>query len=162
MFCSESCLTLAYLEPCHIQNPSMFTTLAYFEAMIYSEPCLIQNSRHSKYRESLKYSLHRTMCNLVIFTTLVYSCPSVFIIWGILKALSNMYDGPFCTEPCITLAYTELCQISIKENLFRTMSNLSIFRTLAHWNTRHIHNTIKYLPWNIVFKICVTMTYSEP
>ena len=123
---------MAYLEPYHIQNPSIFRTLAYFETVAYSEPCTIPNSRHSKYRESLKYSLHRTLFNLVIFTTFVYSCPSILITRGILKVLLNMYDGPFCTEPCITLAYSEPCQISITENLFRTMSNLSIFRTLPY------------------------------
>ena len=31
--------------------------------MIHSKFKLIQNSRHSKYHESLKYNLHRTMYN---------------------------------------------------------------------------------------------------
>ena len=123
MLCSEPCVTLAYLEPCQIQIPSIFRTLTYLETVVYSEPCPIQNSRHLKYRKSLKYNLHRTLCNLVIFTTFVYSCPSILITRGIFKALSNMHDGLFCTEPCMTLAYSEPCQISITDNLFRTMSN---------------------------------------
>ena len=48
--------------------------------------------------------------------------------------LSNMYDGPFYSR---TLVYPELgtysepCQISTMENLFRTMYNPSILRSLA-------------------------------
>ena len=62
------------------------------------------------------------MCNLGIFTTLVYSSPSRLRAQGILRNLSNMYDGLFSTEPCVALvfseleAYSELCQIFIMEN----------------------------------------------
>ena len=43
----------------------------------------------------------------------------------ILKTLANMYDGPFSTEPCVTLAcleldvYSETCQISMMENFIQ-------------------------------------------
>ena len=73
--------------------------------MIRSKP---QDSRRPKYRESLKYNLHRTMCNLGIFTTLVYSSPSILRTQEKLRTQSNMYDEPFSTEPCVTLAYSEL------------------------------------------------------
>ena len=39
------------------------------------------------------------MSNLGIFTTLVNSCPGRLRVEGILKNLSNMYDGMFSTEP---------------------------------------------------------------
>ena len=57
-------------------------------------------------------SMLHTLCNLDIFTTLVYSSP-----WE-----PEEYDGPFSTEPYATLAYSELevdseaCQIYIMEN----------------------------------------------
>ena len=43
----------------------------------------------------------------------------------IIKTLSNMYDGQLSTEPCVTLAYSELktysepCQISIMEDFIQ-------------------------------------------
>ena len=76
-----------------------------------------ENSRHSNYCESLKYSLHRTLCNLGIFTAYIYSSPST------LRTQGN--DEPFPIEPCVTLAYSELeaysepCQISIMENFIQ-------------------------------------------
>ena len=30
------------------------------------------------------------------------------IIRGILQSLSKVYDGPFSTEPCVALAYSQL------------------------------------------------------
>ena len=62
------------------------------------------------------------MCNLGIFTTLVYSSPGRLRAQGILRNISNMYDGLFSTEPWVTLvfsdleAYSEPCQISMMEN----------------------------------------------
>ena len=123
--------TLIYLEPwhilkpCSIQNPVkyirwsiLFRTLKHsiFRLMIHSKPQHIQNSRHSKYCESLKYRLRRTMCNLGIFTTLVYSSSGRLRAKEILKNLSNMYDGLFSTEPCVTLIFRT-------QGIFRTLSN---------------------------------------
>ena len=77
----------------------------------------IQNSRHSRYCESLKYSLHRTLCNLDIFTTYAYS--------SLAYGEPEEYDGLFCMEPCVKLAYSELevyskpCQISVMENFIQ-------------------------------------------
>ena len=67
------------------------------------------------------------MCNLGIFMTLVYSSPGMLRDQGILRNLSNMYDGLFSTELCITLvfseleAYSEPCQISMMENFIHNL-----------------------------------------
>ena len=67
------------------------------------------------------------MCNLGIFMTLVYSSPGMLRDQGILRNLSNMYDGLFSTELCITLvfseleAYSEPCQISMMENFIHDL-----------------------------------------
>ena len=134
--------TLIYSEPWHIlkpwyiQNPVkyirwsiLFRTLKYskFRLLIHSKPYHIQNSRHSKYWESLKYSLHRTMCNLGIFTILVYSGPGVLRAEGIFRILSNMYDGLFSTELCVILVFSELgahskpYQISLMESFIHNL-----------------------------------------
>ena len=63
------------------------------------------------------------MCNFGIFPTLVYSSPGRLRAQGILRNLSNMYDGLFYTEPCVTRvfseldAYSEPCQIFMMENV---------------------------------------------
>ena len=58
------------------------------------------------------------MCNLGIFTTLVYSSPGRLRAQGILRNLSNMYDGLFSTEPCITLVFSELDAYSEQSQIF--------------------------------------------
>ena len=61
------------------------------------------------------------MFNLDIFTTLAYLSPNILRAQGKLRNLSNIYDGLFSTEPCVTLVcpelkvYSGLCQISIME-----------------------------------------------
>ena len=63
------------------------------------------------------------MCNLDIFMTLVYSSPGRLIIGN----LSNMYDGLFSTEPCVTLVFSELevysepCQMFMMENFIHNL-----------------------------------------
>ena len=134
--------TLIYSEPWHIlkpwyiQNPVkyirwsiLFRTLKYsiFRLLIYSKPEHIQNSKHSKYWKSLKYSSRRTMCNLGIFTTLVYSSPGRLKAQWIIRNLSDMYGRLFSTEPCVTLvfsepeAYSEPCQIFTMENFIQNL-----------------------------------------
>ena len=121
---------------------------------IYSDPCQIYTMKYLKYRESLKYSLHGTLYDLGIFTTLVHSSPSILRTQGILRALSNTYHGLFSIsfifrtggilrslsdicggefyfEQCVTLAYLELWHIQ---------------------NPRYIQNTVKNPSWNILFK----------
>ena len=67
------------------------------------------------------------MCNLGVFTTLVYSSPSTLRAQGTLRNLSNIYDGLFSAEPCATLVYSELeanskpFQISIMENFIHNL-----------------------------------------
>ena len=51
------------------------------------------------------------MRNLGIFRTLVYSSPGRLRAQGILRNLSNIYDGLFSKEPCVFSeleAYPEL------------------------------------------------------
>ena len=119
-----------------IQNPVkyiwwsiLFRTLKYsiFRLLIHSKPSDIWNSRHSKYWESLKYCLRRTICNLGIYTTLVYSSPGTLRAQWIIWNLSNMCDGLFSTELCVTLvfseleAYSEPCEIFMMENFIHNL-----------------------------------------
>ena len=123
-------------QPRHIYDEKFYSepfNCNIFRLLIHSKPQHIQNSRHSRYRVSLKYSLLRTECNLGIFTTLAYLSPSVMRTRRILKTLSNMYDGVFSIEPYITLAYSELqaysepCRVSVMENFIQSME-------LVSWN----------------------------
>ena len=101
VFYSESFVTTTYLDPWHIQNLSIFRTQDIW------------------YRESLKYSLHKTLCNLdiIIFYTLYIQA---LAYWQ-----PEEYDGPFSMEHCVTLAYSELesysepSQISIMKNFIQ-------------------------------------------
>ena len=58
------------------------------------------------------------MCNLGIFTAMYIQA----LAQGILRNLSNMYDGLFSTKPFVKLvfselqAYSEPCQIFMMEN----------------------------------------------
>ena len=78
---------------------------------------------------------YRTLCNTGIFRTR-----------GIFRTLSNIYDGKFYSQPCVTPAYLEPWHIQ---------------------NPRHIQNTAKHLSRNILFKtlcnpdIFKTLVYSE-
>ena len=78
---------------------------------------------------------YRTLCNTGIFRT-----------GGIFRTLSNIYDGKFYSQPCVTPAYLEPWHIQ---------------------NPRHIQNTAKHLSRNILFKtlcnpdIFKTLVYSE-
>ena len=99
-----------------IQKP--YCNYNIFRLLIHSKHLSIFRTQDIKYRESLKYSLRRTLCNLDIFITYEYSSPSI------LRNPRNMV-GPFTTEPCVTLAYSELeaysepSQISIMKNFIQ-------------------------------------------
>ena len=85
-----------------------------------------------------------------------------------------MHDGSFFTEHCVTLACSELetyiqnpdkylwCRIS-----FRTMCSSRYLKPWHIQNPRHIHNTVKHLSWNILFKtlyypdIFITLVYQQ-
>ena len=101
-----------------------------FRLLIHSKTWHIQNWRHSKYWESLKCSLCRTICDLGILTTLVYSSPGRLRAQGIFRNLSNMYDELFSTEHCVTglflvfselKAYLEPCQIFMMESFLHNL-----------------------------------------
>ena len=138
----------------YIRWSILFRTLCKYDIyrlLMHSKLYHIQNSTHLKYCESLKYSLNRALCNLDIFTTNAYSSPSklrtrgiwwavfyrtlcdtgIFRTRGIFQTLSNIYYGEFYSESCVTLAYLKPWHIQ---------------------NQRHIHNTVKHLSWNILFK----------
>ena len=55
----------------------------------------------------------------------------IFRTQGIFRTLPNVYYEEFYSEPCVTLAYLKPWHIQ---------------------NPRHIHNTVKHLLWNILFK----------
>ena len=61
-----------------------------------TEPCV--TLAYSKYRESLEYSLHGTLCK-----------PCHLRTQGIFRALPNIYNGEFYSEPCVIPAYIEPC-----------------------------------------------------
>ena len=107
----------------------------------------IQNSTYSRYCKSLKYSLRRTLSNLDIFTTYVYSSPSTLTtrwIWwvvfyrtlcdtgifrtrGILQTLSNIYYGEFYSESCVTLAYLKPWHIQNQRHILSNISHEIIY-----------------------------------
>ena len=76
-----------------------------------------------------------TLCDTGIFRT-----------WDIFRTPSNIYNGKFYSQPCVTLAYLETWHIQ---------------------NPKHIQNTVKHLPQDILFKtLCKpdtfrTLLYSE-
>ena len=103
-----------------------------------------------------------------MFATLLYSSPSKLTARGILRNLSNMYDGLVFIEPCVTLVYSELeaysqpCQISTIEILFATLCNPSIFRIVVY-SVQAIFRIMPNIYQEIFYsKPCVTLTYSEP
>ena len=122
-----------------------------FRRLIHLKPYHIQNSRHSRYCKSIKYSLHRILQNLDLFTTLIYQALGY---WE-----PEEYHGPFSIEPCVTLAFYKT------QGIFRTLPNIYYeefysepcvtLPYLKPWHIqgrRFIHNTAKYLSWNILFK----------
>ena len=103
-----------------------------------------------------------------MFATLLYSSPSKLTARGILRNLSNMYDGLVFIEPCVILVYSELeaysqpCQISTIEILFATLCNPSIFRIVVY-SVQAIFRIMPNIYQEIFYsKPCVTLTYSEP
>ena len=124
-------------------NPEIFRTLLYLEP-----------EENSEYSKSVEYSLHRTHNSL-------YPCQ--LRTRDIFRTLSNIYNGPFCSEPYVTLTYLEPCHIMEPEedSEFCQASINSIFQesylTLAYlesWyiqNLRNIQNPVKHLRCNVFF-----------
>ena len=82
IFYSQSCVTLVYLEPWHIQNPrhiqntaTPWITLTYSEPLVYSELWYILKSKHIQNpAEYLRWSiLLRTLCSYGRFRGPIYS-----------------------------------------------------------------------------------------
>ena len=111
------------------------------------------------------------MFNLGKFTTLVYLSPNILRAQGKLRNLTNIKDGLFSTEPCITLvhselkAYSRLCEISMIKTFIHNLRGQSriqgIFRILPN-----IYHEIFYSkpcePWHIEkTSIFRTLVYSE-
>ena len=43
---------------------------------------------------------------------------------GIFKVLSNIYNGTFCSEPCVTLAYLKLWHVQNLRNIWNPVKHL--------------------------------------
>ena len=102
---------------------------------------------------------YRTLCNTGIFRAR-----------GIFRTLSNVYDGKFYSQPCVTPAYLEPWHIQnprhiqntakhVSRNiLFKTLCNLDIFRNVVYselWyilKSKHIQNPAEYLRWSILLR----------
>ena len=133
--------TLVYSEPWHILKPWYIQNLwNILDEVFYSEPLsiayldywYIQNFsilrlKTFKILRIFKIQFTQTICNLGIFTALVYSSPGRLRAQGILRNLSNMYEGLFSSAPCVTLVFSELkvysepCQIFMMENFIHNL-----------------------------------------
>ena len=102
---------LVHLKPEHIQN-SGHSILRIFKIQFtqkHASPwhiydlCIFKPKHIESPRNTQKSVKHvwrtvfcRTLCNTCIFRTR-----------GIFRTLSNIYDGKFYSQPCVTLAYLE-------------------------------------------------------
>ena len=120
--------------PWHIYD-EVFCSEPYSDIIFIDSWCIkhIQNSRLSRYCESLKYSLHRTVFNLSIFTTYVYSSASTLrtrVIWW------TVFYRTRCDDPMMHIQNSRYIQNPVKylfwRILFRIMCDPSIFKTLAY------------------------------
>ena len=96
---------------------------------------------------------YRTLCNTGIFRTR-----------GIFRTLSNIYDGKFYSQKCVTPAYLERWHIQntakhpSQNILSKTLCNPDIFRNLVYselWyilKSKHIQNSAEYLRWSIILR----------
>ena len=168
----------------YIRWSILFRTLCkynIYRLLMHSKLKHIQNSRHSRYCESLKYSLHRTLCNLDIFTTLVYSSPSILRTRGIwwvvfyrtlcdtgIRTFPNIYYGQCYSESRVTLAYLKPWHIQNQKHIHNTVKHLSwnmlfkflcnpnIFRTLSHSTFWYVQNSTENLRWSILLRtLCI-------
>ena len=115
------------------------------------------------------------MCNLGIFTTLLYSTPGRLRAQGILKNLSSMYDDCFLQNPVKYWYFQNSKDIQnpVKyfwwKILFTTLCDLNIFRTVAYSESKaysyseYCQTSItKYFIQNLVNPdIFTTLIYSE-
>ena len=114
------CNYITYLDFWYIQNLSRFRT----QSIIYGG--------------SLKYSLHRTLCNLDIFITYIYSNPSILRTRGIW--------------------WTVFCGTLCNPDIFRNLEYSQLWYILK---SKHIQSPAKYLRWTILLKTCVAIAYLD-
>ena len=138
IICSEPFVTVTYLYFWYIQNLSMLKT------------------QDIRYRESLKYSLHRTLCNLHIFIVYIYSNPSILRTRGIWW---TVFYGTLCN----TGIFRNILGFKVLNKIFynRCLTVLWIclgfwmFRTLAYSESKAYSqycqtSIIKYFIQNLV------------
>ena len=134
--------------------------------MAYSRQSIFKPYKIESPRNALKLVKHvwravfyRTLCNTGIFRTR-----------GIIRTLSNIYDGKFYSQPCVTPAYLEPWHIQnprhiqntakhlSRKILFKTLYNPDIFRNLVYsepsyiLKSKQIQNPAKYLKWSILLR----------
>ena len=144
--CFQSRLkTLAYSEPCQytLRKSSILRFLIHlisFNILIYlilNKPQHIQNTVNL---QNTIYTEFTTLLNLSIFRTpwisrIQFTQNSQLFITlpfkdlDIFKTLSSIYNGAFCSEPCVTLAYLEPCHNQNLRNIRDPVKHLwcSIF-----------------------------------
>ena len=101
-----------------------------FRNLVYSKPEEYLSrfkTQDIRYRESLKYSLHRTRCNLDIFMTYIYSSPSILRTRGIWWAVfyGTLSNTSIFRTPGI---FRTLPNIYYEQFYSETLCNYSIFR----------------------------------
>ena len=107
---------------------------------------------------------YRTLCNTGIFRAR-----------GIFRTLSNVYDGKFYSQPCVTSAYLEPRHIQntakhlSRSISFKSLYNTGIFRNLLCsklWyilKSKHIQKPTKYLRWIILLRtLCTCSRFRDP
>ena len=139
---AEPCVTLAYLRPCIFK------------------PYRIESPRNTQkpVQHVWRAVFYRTLCNTGIFRTR-----------GIFRTLSNIYDGKFYLQRCVTPAYLEPWHIQnprhiqntakhLSRNIHKTLCNPDIFRNLVYselWyilKSNHVQNPAEYLRCSILLR----------
>ena len=98
-----------------IQN-SLYVATLYLDFR-YIQTLSIFRTQDIRYREALEYSFNRTLCNLDIFITYIYSSPSILRTRGIWW--TAFYETLCNTGISELEAYSELTHISIMKKLIK-------------------------------------------
>ena len=91
----------------------------------------IQNSRHSKYCESLKYSLHRTLCNLENSQPCFHIQSLAY--WNTQNPVKHLWWAVFYRTPC-------------KSGMFRIKGT---FRTLSNIYDKECYSESSQPAWDV-------------
>ena len=145
---------------------------------MYHDPCIFKPwqikspmNNQKPVKHVWRAVFYRTMCNNT----------GIFRTRGIFRTLSNVYDGKFYSQPCVTPAYLEPWHIQnprhiqntakhLSRNiLFKTLCNPDIFRNLVYsqlWyilKSKHIQNPAEYLIWSILLRtLCNYSRFRDP